>query len=162
METPANKRRIRHIYHHNGPEPGWNKNPRGWINPDGRFHETKEHWRSITCQFKRPEVGASKQDVQEQIVEGERISQLAYSLGWISLGHAGELNAIGHEKTFNSLLHPAVATLRKLWAETAELSIHVELQKGVFNPSLGVHEDYDVKIYDLDRFLKRGRLICPR
>jgi hypothetical protein len=162
METPANKRRIRHIYHHNGPEPDWNKNPRGWITPDGRFHETKEHWRSITCQFRRLESRGQKPTEQEQIAEGERISQLAYSLGWVSLGHAGELNAIGHEKTFNSLQHPAVATLRKLWSEIPELTIHVELQKGSFNPSVGAHEDYEVKIYDLDRFLKRGRLICPR
>lgn len=162
MEFPTNKRRIRHIYHHDGPEPDWNQRPRGWITPEGRFLETKEHWRSITCQFRRHESRSLDKISSEQIAEGERIAQLAYSLGWISLGHAGELNAIGHAKTFGAVQHPAVATLRKLWTDAPELSVHVELQIGAFDPSLGVHEDFDVKEYDLDRFIKRGRLICQR
>jgi hypothetical protein len=161
MESSPAKRRIRHIYHHNGPESGWNKNPRGWINPEGRFHETKEHWRSITYQFKRPEIRSITQS-QEEIEEGERVAQLAYSLGWISLGHAGELNAIGHVRTFELTNHPAALTLRKLLSTIVEPSLHVELQVGRFNPSLGVHEDYLVKECDLERFIKRGRLIASR
>lgn len=162
MDFTTTKRRIRHIYHHDGPEPDWGKNPRGWINPEGRFLETKEHWRSITYQFKRPDVRSTSPVSAEELAEGERVAQLAYSLGWISLGHAGELNAIGHEKTFKALQHPAVVTLRKLWADTPELSVHVELQMGAFDPSLSLHESYDVKEFDLDRFLKRGRLINLR
>src|SRR6185437_7946261 len=139
MEMTTSKRRIRHIYHHDGPEPDWNKNPRGLITPEGRFLETKEHWRSISYQFRRPENrSATQQPSAEELAEGERIAQLAYSLGWISLGHAGEVNAIGHERTFHSIQHPAIETLRKLWIDNAELSIHVELQLGNFNPSLGV------------------------
>ena len=159
MELPNNKRRIRHIYHHDGPEPDWNKNPRGWITPDGRFLETKEHWRSIVCQFRRPEIRSVNPVSPEETAEGERIAQLAYHLGWLSLGHAGELNAIGHERTFRSSLTPAALALRKLLSNSPELSIHVELQIGNFNPSLGVHENFDVRTYDLDRFIKRGRLI---
>lgn len=162
MEQLSSKRRIRHIYHHNGPEPDWNKNPRGWITPEGRFLETKEHWRSITCQFRRPEVRSMSQISSDEAAEGERTAQLAYYQGWISLGHAGELNAIGHQKTFSSPQNPALATLRKLLAESPALAIRVEMQVGPFNPKLGVHEDFDVREYDLDRFIKRGRLIESR
>jgi len=157
MES-SSKRRIRHIYHHNGPEADWKKHPRGWITPEGRFFETKDHWNSITYQFRRPEVRSLTQ-TQEEIEEAERIAQLAYSLGWISLGHAGELNAIGHEKIFQSSQHPAVVCLQKLLSTSGALSIHVELQIGKFNPSLGFHEDFCVKQCDLDRFIKRGRLV---
>jgi hypothetical protein len=161
MDSLLAKRRIRHIYHHNGPEPDWNKHPRGWINPDGKFLETKEHWRSITYQFKRPELGSISQ-TQEEIEEGERVAQLAYSMGWISLGHAGELNAIGHMRTFELSGNLAVLTLRKLLSPLVEPSLHVELQVGKFDPSAGVHEDYLVKVCDLERFIKRGRLIERR
>jgi len=159
METPGNKRRIRHIYHHDGPEPDWNKRPRGWITPEGRFLETKEHWRSITYQFRRPEIRSVEPVSPEETAEGERVAQLAYSLGWISLGHAGEVNAIGHERILRSSRNPAALGLRKLLSEAPELSIHIELQMGLFNPSLGVHENFDVRTYDLDRFIKRGTLI---
>jgi hypothetical protein len=159
MESLNNKRRIRHIYHHEGADPKWDKHPRGWITPDGRFLETKEHWKSITCQFKRPEIDSSAPASAEDTAEGERIAQLAYNLGWVSLGHAGELNAIGHEKILKSVRSPAKQTLRELLANTPELKIHVEMQIGLFDPSLGVHEDFDVREYDLDRFVKRGRFI---
>ncbi len=162
MVLSSEKRRIRHIYHHDGPEPDWNRNPRGWITPEGRFLQTKEHWRSITCQFRRPETRSLNAAPPEEIAEGERIAQLAYNLGWISTGHAGELNAIGHQRIFRAIQHPAVMTLRKLVADAPELSIHVELQIGEFNPSLGVHDDFDVREYDLDAFIKRGRLIDRR
>jgi hypothetical protein len=159
MEFPENKRRIRHIYHHDGPIADPSKHPRGWISPEGRFLETKEHWRSITYQFKRPESRSVPQISPEDEAEGERVAQLAYHHGWISLGHAGELNAIGHERTLRSLQGPAVLALRKLLSNAPELSIHIELQIGSFDPSLGVHENFDVRMYDLDRFIKRGRLI---
>jgi hypothetical protein len=159
MELPGNKRRIRHIYHHEGSNPDWNKRPRGWITPEGRFLETKEHWRSITCQFRRPEIRSDDSVSPEENAEGERVAQLAYSHGWISLGHAGELNAIGHERTFRSTQNPAALALRQLLSDSPELSIHVELQIGMYNPSLRAHEDFDVRTYDLDRFIKRGRLI---
>lgn len=162
MVVPKEKRRIRHIYQHNGPEPDWNKNPRGWISPEGRFFETKEHWRSITFQFKRPEIRSQPEITPEELEEAERIAQLAYNLGWISLGHAGEINAVGHQKTFMKTLHPAVSTLRKLLANSHQLSIHVELQIGDFKASHGTHEDFDVREYDLDIFIKRGRLIVCR
>jgi hypothetical protein len=159
MELLSTKRRIRHIYHHNGPAPDWGKNPRGWITPDGRFLETKEHWRSITYQFRRPEIRSDDAVSAEESAEGERVAQLAYNLGWISLGHAGELNAIGHERTFRSTQNPAALALRQLLSNSPDLSIHIELQIGLFNPSLRVHEDFDVRTYDLDRFIKRGKLI---
>jgi hypothetical protein len=162
METLSTKRRIRHIYHHDGAEPGWDKYPRGWITPEGRFLKTKEHWKSITCQFRRPDVSSLDPMNPDDLLEGERISQLAYSLGWISLGHAGELNAIGHERILRSIQNPAKMTLQQLLSNSAELVIHVELQIGRFDPSLGVHEDFDVREYDLDRFIKRGRLIASR
>jgi hypothetical protein len=156
----ASKRRIRHIYHHDGAEPGWDKYPRGWITPEGRFLKTKEHWKSITCQFRRTDVNsAGPVSSDEDIEDGERISQLAYSLGWVSLGHAGKLNAIGHDRILRSFQNPAKMTLQQLLSDTAELAIHVELQIGRFDPSLGVHEDFVVKEFDLDRFIKRGRLI---
>jgi len=153
------KRRIRHIYHHEGANPAWDKHPRGWITPDGRFLETKEHWKSITSQFKRPEIDSPGSLSAEDLAEGERIAQLAYNLGWLSLGHAGELNAIGHEKILKATLSPAKLTLQKLLSDTPDLKIHIELQIGRFDPSSGVHEDFDVREYDLDRFVKRGRLV---
>jgi hypothetical protein len=161
MESSLAKRRFRHIYHHSGPVSDLNKSPRGWINPEGKFHETKEHWRSIAYQFKRPETRSISQ-TQEEIEQGERVAQLAYSLGWISLGHAGELNAIGHKRTFELTNNLAVLTLRNLLSTCVEPALHVELQVGRFDPSLGVHEDYLVKEYDLERFIKRGRLIARR
>ncbi len=72
-----------------------------------------------------------------------------------------EINAIGHEKTFSSTQHPAVTTLRRLWAFSRPFD-SCRIQMGAFNPSLGVHENYDVKEFDLDRFIKRGRLISLR
>jgi hypothetical protein len=71
------------------------------------------------------------------------------------------MNAIGHQRTFSTSNHPAVVTLRKILAEVPHLSIQIELQIGEFIPSRGVHEDFELQEYDLDYFIKRGRLkIC--
>lgn len=156
------KGRIRHIYHHGRLEPDAIKFPRGWISPEGRFFKTKEHWQSIMSQFRRPEIRSLSEVPEEDLAEGERRAQLSYSLGWISVGHAGELNAVGHERTFKKITHPATVLLRKLLADFHERTIHVELQVGLFDPSLGVHESFDVREYDLDAFVKRGRLIDRR
>ena len=88
----------------------------------------------------------------------ERYAHLAYIHGWISVGHAGKLNVIAHQRTFEMRGHPAVTTLRQLLAELPHLSIQVETQIGDYLPSRGVHEDFELKEYDLDVLIKRGRL----
>jgi hypothetical protein len=153
------KQRIRHLFPHNGGILEDEQIPRGWITPQGHFHKTKEHWASISAHFRRPETrAAGKQEEPEEAEAAEKNAHLAYSLGWISVGHAGKLNAIGHQKTFEARNHPAVAALSKLLAALPHLSIQVEVQIGNYVPSKGVHEDYQLKDYDLDVLVKRGRL----
>jgi hypothetical protein len=153
------KQRIRHLFPHNGGVVTDDLVPRGWIAPNGHFIKTKEHWVSINSHFRRPETRAlAKEEAPEEAEAAERNAHLAYSLGWISVGHAGKLNAIGHERTFKGSSHPAVQTLRKLLAEMPSHSIQIETQLGAFSPSRGVHEDFDLKEYDLDILIKRGRL----
>jgi hypothetical protein len=153
------KQSIRHIYHHNGPQPDWNSVPRGWITPEGRFLKTKEHWSSLSSQFRRPDIrSVTKNEAPEEAAEGERNAHLAYRQGWISLGHGGELNAVGHERTFKTFNHPAVLTLRKVLADVPSLTVPIETQIGDYDASRGVHEDFDVREYDLDILIKRGRL----
>jgi hypothetical protein len=133
--------------------------PRGWITPQGSFLKTKEHWVSILSHFRRPESRSlEKQEAPEEADAAERNAQLAYSLGWISVGHAGKLNAIGHQKTFQAVRHPAVETLRRLLAEMPFRTIQIELQLGVYVHSSGVHEDFELKEFDLEFLLRRGRL----
>ncbi len=157
------KQRIRHLFPHNGGIPTEDQIPRGWIMPEGRFMRTKEHWTSINCHFRRPEARSlAKEESPEESEAAERNAHLAYSMGWISVGHAGKLNAIGHERTFKVGNHPAVVTLRKLLANIPQFTIQVETQIGSFVPSRGVHEDFELKEYDLDILIKRGRLRPPR
>lgn len=153
------KQRIRHLFPHNGGILEDEQVPRGWITPQGHFLKTKEHWASISAHFRRPETrAAGKQEEPEEAEAAEKNAHLAYSLGWISVGHAGKLNAIGHQKTFEARRHPAVATLSKLLAALPHLSIQVEIQIGNYVPSRGVHEDFQLKDFDLDVLVKRGRL----
>jgi hypothetical protein len=157
------KQRIRHIFPHNGGILADDRVPRGWITPLGRFIKTKEHWVSINCHFRRPDTRAlKKEEAPEEAEAAERNAHLAYSQGWISVGHAGKLNAIGHERTFQATGHPAVETLRKLLAEMPDLVIQVEVQLGGFVPHKGVHEDFKIEEYDLDILIKRGRLRISR
>jgi hypothetical protein len=157
------KQRIRHLFPHHGAIPTDDRIPRGWINPHGHFLKTKQHWASILSHFRRPDARTFDRDeAPEEVEAAERNAHLAYSLGWISVGHAGKLNAIAHQRTFESSTHPAVVTLRKLLAEMPHLTIQVELQIGEFLPSKGVHEDYELREYDLDILIKRGRLRHPR
>lgn len=133
--------------------------PRGWITPQGAFLKTKEHWASISAHFRRPDTRSiRKEETPEEAEAAEKNAHLAYSVGWISVGHAGKLNAIGHQRTFQASQHPAVTTLRNLVAPLPHLSIQVEVQLGDYVPSRGVHEDFDLKEYDLDILIKRGRL----
>ncbi|MGK5082090.1 hypothetical protein WDW37_02205 [Bdellovibrionota bacterium FG-1] len=153
------KQRIRHLFPHNAGIPNDDQVPRGWITPQGHFHKTKEHWTSINAQFRRPDTRAvGKDEAPEEAELAEKNAHLAYSLGWISVGHAGKLNAIGHQKTFEASYHPAVTTLRTLLAALPHLSIQIEIQIGNYVPSRGTHEDFHVKEYDLDILIKRGRL----
>jgi len=153
------KQRIRHIFPHNAGILSDEQVPRGWITPQGHFHKTKEHWASISAHFRRPDVrSVGKEEAPEEAEAAERNAQLAYSLGWISVGHAGKLNAIGHQRTFEVRNHPAVETLRKLLSAQPHFSIQVEIQIGNYVPSRGVHEDFELKEFDLDILLKRGRL----
>jgi hypothetical protein len=153
------KTRIRHLFPHNGGIKTDDRVPRGWITPQGHFIRTKEHWVSISCHFRRPDTRAlSKEEAPEEAEQAERNAHLAYNQGWISVGHAGKLNAIGHELTFRDTAHPAVTKLREVLAELPDLVIQVEIQIGRFLPSKGVHEDYKLEEYDLDILIKRGRL----
>lgn len=154
------KQRIRHLFPHNGGITSTDDRvPRGWITPAGHFLRTKQHWASIYSHFRRPETRSfSKDEAPEDAEAAEKTAHLAYSQGWISVGHAGKLNAIGHRRTFEAHNHPAVVTLRKLLAEMPELTIQVETQVGAFIPSRGVHEDFELREYDLDILIKRGRL----
>lgn len=157
------KQRIRHIFPHNGGVPNDENIPRGWITPEGHFLKTKEHWASISAHFRRPDTRSiEKEEAPEEAEAAEKNAHLAYGIGWISVGHAGKLNAIGHQRTFEATNHPAVLTLRKLVAELPHLSIQVEVQIGNYVPSRGVHEDFELKEYDLDILIKRGRLRRPR
>jgi hypothetical protein len=153
------KQRIRHIFPHNGGLITDERIPRGWITPQGAFFKTKQHWASINSHFRRPEnrsIGLA--ELPEEGEAAERNAHLAYSQGWISVGHAGKLNAIGHRTTFEVYHHPAVVTLRKLLEHMPELTIQIETQIGEYIPSRGVHEDFELKEYDLDILIKRGRL----
>jgi hypothetical protein len=153
------KHRIRHLFPHNAGIPNDENVPRGWISPQGHFLKTKEHWASINSHFRRPDTRtAGKEEEPEEAEVAERNAHLAYSHGWISVGHAGKLNAIGHQRTFETTNHPAVATLRTLLAELPHLSIQVEIQIGNYVPSRGVHEDFALKECDLDILIKRGKL----
>lgn len=153
------KLRIRQIFPHNGSIQPDERVPRGWITPQGGFFPTKEHWTSINSHFRRPDLRSTDSQItDEEAAEAERTAHLAYSLGWISVGHAGKLNAIGHRRTFWSSSHPAVLTLRKLLAETVADSIQIEVQLGDYLPSRGVHEDFEIREYDLDALIKRGWL----
>ncbi len=153
------KQRIRHLHPHNGVLETDERIPRGWITPQGQFLKTKEHWASINSHFRSPDTRSkSKEDAADEAAEAERIAHLAYSLGWISVGHAGKLNAIGHQRIFGVGNHPAVTTLRKLLAQAPELSILIETQLGDYLPSRGMHEDFELREYDLDILIKRGRL----
>jgi hypothetical protein len=157
------KQRIRHIFPHNGGIQNDERVPRGWITPQGRFIKTKEHWVSISCHFRRPDTRSlKKEEAPEEAESAERTAHLAYNQGWISVGHAGKLNAIGHEHTFKIGNHPAVETLRKLLGTLGDLTIQVEVQLGHFLPSKGVHEDFELKEFDLDILIKRGRLRARR
>jgi hypothetical protein len=153
------KQRLRQLYPHHSAILN-TEIPRGWINQTGHFLKTKEHWASINSCFRRPEIRAATTSEleEEEAKAAERNAHLAYSLGWISVGHAGKLNAVGHERTFQVGRHPAVLTLRKLLEPVPELTIQIEIQLGNFNPSAGLHEDFDVRDYDLDFLIKRGRL----
>ncbi len=153
------KERIRHLFPHNAGIPNDDHIPRGWITPQGHFHKTKEHWASINSHFRRLETrAANKDEVPEDAELAERNAHLAYSLGWISVGHAGKLNAIAHQKTFEVRLHPAVVTLREILSEAPDRTIQIELQLGEYLPAKGVHKDFELLHYDLDILLKRGRL----
>lgn len=153
------KQRIRHIFPHNGGVQADDQVPRGWITPEGHFLKTKEHWASINSYFRRPEIRSlEKGEAPEEAEAAEKNAHLAYSLGWISVGHAGKLNAIAHERTFLATNHPAVATLQRLLAQMPHFTIQVEIQIGNFIPSRGVHEDFELKEFDLDVLIKRGRL----
>lgn len=153
------KQRIRHLFPHNGGILTDERVPRGWINPQGHFLKTKEHWVSINSHFRRPEARSiTTIEVPEDAEEAEKAAHLAYSLGWISVGHAGKLNAIGHQRTFEARNHPAVTALRTVLANVPALSIQIEIQIGNYIPSQGVHEDYDLREFDLDILLKHGRL----
>ena len=153
------KERIRHLFPHNAGIPNNDHVPRGWINPHGHFLRTKEHWNSINSHFRRLETrAAGKEEAPEDAEAAERNAHLAYSLGWISVGHAGKLNAIGHQRTFEIRRHPAVMALRELLAESPEITIQVEVQLGGYLSSRGVHEDFELLDCDLDILIKRGRL----
>jgi hypothetical protein len=153
------KLRIRQLFPHNHGIQNDDHVPRGWINPLGKFFKTKEHWASINSHFRRPDTRSlGTEEAPEEAASAERTAHLAYSHGWISVGHAGKLNAIGHLKTFEKINHPAVTMLRQLLANQPYLTIQVETQIGPFDPSRGLHEDFALKEYDLDILIKRGRL----
>jgi hypothetical protein len=157
------KERIRHLYPHDGALQIQDLIPRGWITSEGQFFKTKDHWASINSHFRRPDARSRTRDkVAEEAAASDRTAQLAYSLGWISLGHAGKLNAIAHERTFEKIIHPATLTLRELLKEMPYHSIEIETQIGDYNPSKGVHEDYELREYDLTVLIRRGRLVRVR
>lgn len=124
--------------------------PRGWIHPNGKFFESVHHWQDISKYLKLS--GADDPD------QGERNAHVAYARGWISLGHGGAFNAIGHEKIFSSPDAPAIATLRKQVAKVPHFALRVEKQIGEIDLGSGRHEDFDVAEYDLEVFIRRGRL----
>jgi hypothetical protein len=145
--------RIGHVYHGARPVDSlddMDSIPRGWINPNGKFIRTKHHWSAISAQ-----VGKGMTSDPEL---GERNAHKAYALGWISLGHGGILNAVGHKNTFDSILHPAVVALRKILSKVPHFSFRIERQIGKVDLDKGRHEDFDVREYDLDPFIRSGKL----
>jgi hypothetical protein len=153
------KQRMRQLFPHNGVIEAEERIPRGWITPQGQFLKTKEHWASIYSHFRKVDDRTkTKAEIEDEDRDSERAAQLAYSLGWISVGHAGKLNAVAHEKVFQVSLHPAVLTLQKLLAEVPYATIPIETQIGAYLPSEGVHTDYALKEYDVSFLIKRGKL----
>ncbi len=147
------KKRIGHVYGAApvmDPAAAWDAVPRGWIHPSGKFVKTKEHWKTICSR-----LGERKANPAEV---GERFAHRAYAEGWISLGHGGVFNAVGHRSTFEKATHPALETLRKLVTQSPHFALRIERQFGKIDPESGRHADFDVKEYDLDLFIKRGRL----
>lgn len=128
----------------------WSSIPRGWISPKGTFFRTREHWKTI-CR----KVGPKDADPTEA---GDASSHRAYSKGWISIGHGGALNVIAHKRTLESRAHPGVARLRRLLAHCPHFALRVEKQLGKLDPETGKHQDFEIREYDLDYFIKRGRL----
>jgi hypothetical protein len=145
--------RIRHARNHgeSAHDPyGWDLIPRGWIHPDGKFFKTKDHWKTIG-----PRIGVEETENPET---GEKHAHRAYSLGWISIGHGGALNAIAHERVFRSTQHTALTALRKLLSGLPHEVLRIEKQIGDLEPESGKHEDFDVMECDLRVFVKHGKL----
>jgi len=155
IKTKKKAARIRHVYGRElaaSEADGWEAIPRGWIRPDGKFFKTKQHWIKISGYLGHK--GATRKDPEQ----GEKNAHAAYSLGWISIGHGGALNAVGHKSSFDLAKHPGVQTLRKLLSSVPQFSIRIERQMGKIDPETGMHEDFDVREYDLDLFIRHGRL----
>jgi hypothetical protein len=146
------KGRIGHVYAnaHGAHAEEWDAVPRGWITPEGKFLSTREHWSMIATRF------GIKGGADPEI--GERAAHRAYAGGWISIGHGGALNAIGHETVWDRELHPAIRTLRELVAKLPHDMLRVETQRGNLNPETGRHEDFDIRECELEFFIKRGKL----
>lgn len=98
--------------------------PHGWISPKGEFHEMnpdEDHREAIAGHINMP---MQHDDDESPVEEG-------YKKGWVSFGHAGEMNIQGHHEVLNNRSHPAMRTARKIVSaaldnapDESELTVH--------------------------------------
>jgi GNAT superfamily N-acetyltransferase/8-oxo-dGTP pyrophosphatase MutT (NUDIX family) len=125
------------------------KNPSGWISPIGKWHPTNEaHYYNIALLAFPEEFNP---DVEGDDMEVLRdYANRAYNDGWISVGHAGDVNVAGKASILENTKSLQVKTLRTVFKDSPEETIRVELLGKKF------------AVYDLNRFLKTGTWTKPR
>ena len=109
-KTSKKKARIGHVYQGaRAPVVTGERSdvPRGWIHPSGKFFSTTHHWDAISDHLgdkgpRDPETG-------------ERNAHIAYSRGWISIGHGGVLAALLY-LTLGTGLRPVPRSLPRVLA----------------------------------------------
>jgi 8-oxo-dGTP pyrophosphatase MutT (NUDIX family)/GNAT superfamily N-acetyltransferase len=126
--------------------------PMGWISPTGEFYEMEG---SAHHRWSIPEeanVGEPKDDDDEKPILD------AYHKGWISVGHAGELNIQGHPSVIGKRTHPAMKMARDIvqgvMANQPE-ETHVVVQQA------GHEHPFTTASVPVDHFVRHGTIL-PR
>ena len=107
----------------------------GWIAPDGEFHEMDPEQNHTS--FIMEHLGMDDDNIDE--FENRTSSDIARSNGWISVGHAGDPNAMGHRKYLDDPNHPATRTLARMVA-----NLHPDLKKERFTVETDADKPYEI------------------